>query len=196
MNFLAHARLAQHGSDDFLFGNLIADGLKGPVPAGLALQTALGVRFHRRLDALIDRDAITRALHARAPRPQRRVTGIALDIVWDHFLARRQHDSALNERIYRLLAHREAEIPPRQQRLFHCLRQQRWLEAYADFDFTCHAVAGVGQRLSGRNLLAELTPWLYREYDLLEASFVALWPRMEDHARQQRGAFRPPGADS
>jgi acyl carrier protein phosphodiesterase len=29
MNFLAHAWLARKGSDDFLYGNLIADGVKG-----------------------------------------------------------------------------------------------------------------------------------------------------------------------
>lgn len=29
MNFLAHGWLARGGSDDFLYGNLIADGVKG-----------------------------------------------------------------------------------------------------------------------------------------------------------------------
>ena len=53
-----------------------------------------------------------------------------------------------------------------------------WLRNYADFDFTCKAVAGLGQRLSGPNRLAELIPWLQSDYRLLEADYHSLWPAL------------------
>lgn len=186
MNFLAHATLARHGSDPWLLGNLVADGIKGRIAPEDRSAFSNGVRFHRRMDALIDRDPLTLSLRAEAPIELRRVTGIALDIVWDHFLARLTPDPPLNRRIYRVLEAFECDIPASQRTMFACLRRQGWLEAYADFDFTCQAVAGVGRRLRGRNLLADLTPWLYERYPTLENAFHALWPRLERLACQQR----------
>lgn len=185
MNFLAHATLARSGSDYWLLGNLVADGIKGRIAAEDRSAMARGVRFHRRMDALIDRDALTLSLRAQAPFELRRVMGIALDIVWDHFLARLRPDPLLNRRIYRVLHTLESDIPTSQKMMFAHLHRQGWLEAYEDFDFTCQAVAGVGQRLRGRNLLADLTPWLSQHYSLLEESFQTLWPRLERLARQQ-----------
>lgn len=185
MNFLAHATLAREGSDPWLLGNLVADGVKGRIETDNRSALASGVRFHRRMDALIDRDPLTLSLRARAPLALRRVTGIALDIVWDHFLARLKPDPTLNRRVYRVLQTFESDIPASQKMMFAHLCRQHWLEAYEDFDFTCQAVAGVGRRLRGRNLLADLTPWLSQHYGLLEESFQTLWPRLERLARQQ-----------
>lgn len=188
MNFLAHAELARHGSDVFMLGNLVADGIKGPVPSTADTELARGVRFHRKMDALIDQHETTLALKRQAPKAQRRVCGIALDIVWDHFLARRCHDQTLNQRVYRVLGQHDALIPARQQRMFAHLCREHWLEAYGNFDFTCRAITGVGTRLSGPNRLAELTPWLEREYALLEESFYVIWPWMQRAACEHAAA--------
>ena len=189
MNFLAHARLARHGGDLFMLGNLVADGIKGPVPATAPCELARGIRFHRRMDALIDQHDTTLALKRQAPTPQRRVCGIALDIVWDHFLARLYHDEVLNQRVYHVLSCHSDLVPERQVRLFEHLRRDNWLKAYASFDFTCRAIAGVGTRLSGPNRLAELTPWLEREYALLEESFHEIWPWMQRAACEHAAAL-------
>ncbi len=57
---------------------------------------------------------------------------------------------------------------------------QDWLHRYADFAFTCGAVRGIGQRLSGPNRLAELVPWLEEDYAGLERDFHRLWPAVAD----------------
>ncbi len=107
MNFLAHAWLAQPGDDGFLYGNLIADGVKGSDLSGWSPSVAGGIRHHRRVDAWVDQHSSVLLAKRRAPKTQRRYAGIALDIVWDHFIAR-QHagaeQSALVERCYRLLS--------------------------------------------------------------------------------------------
>ncbi|SPJ34737.1 ACP phosphodiesterase [Kushneria phyllosphaerae] len=177
MNFLAHAELARHGSDVFMLGNLVADGIKGTATADTEL--ARGVRFHRKMDALIDQHETTLALKQQSPSAQRRVCGIALDIVWDHFLARLYHDEHLNQRVYSVLTRHASMIPERQTRIFEHLCRENWLKGYGDFGFTCRAIAGVGTRLSGPNRLAELTPWLEREYSLLEDGFHEIWPWMQ-----------------
>ncbi|EWG99899.1 acyl carrier protein phosphodiesterase [Halomonas sp. BC04] len=178
MNFLAHAWLARGGSDEFLYGNLVADGVKGSDLSAWPDEVASGIRHHRRVDAFVDRHPVIHSARSRAPQTLRRYTGIALDLVWDHFVARQLGldvvESRLVLRCYRLLEQRPA--PARLALMMPVLVEQDWLHRYADFDFTCRAVRGIGQRLSGPNRLAELVPWLEADYAALERDFQCLWP--------------------
>ncbi|MFP4137715.1 MAG: ACP phosphodiesterase [Halomonas sp.] len=178
MNFLAHAWLARGGDDDFLYGNLIADGVKGSDLGECPVGVARGIRHHRRVDAYIDAHAVTRELLVRSPPGGRRVMGIALDLVWDHFVAQEVvaggPGSRLVARSYRLLEARSA--PARLAPMVPLLVEQDWLRRYADFSFTCRAIVGIGRRLSGPNRLAPLVPWLEAEYPGLEEAFHRLWP--------------------
>ena len=180
MNFLAHAWLVSAGSDDFLYGNLIADGVKGRDLSDWPAEIAQGVRHHRRVDAWVDRHPSVANARRRAPVAQRRYAGIALDMLWDHFLARdtagQADQNAIVERCYRLLSARSA--PNRLASLLPVLVEQDWLRGYADFDFTCRAIAGIGRRLSGPNQLAALVPWLDDDYQALEKDFQTLWPAL------------------
>jgi len=180
MNFLAHAWLVKAGSDDFLYGNLIADGVKGRDLSDWPAATALGIRHHRRVDAWVDSHPNVVNARRRAPPAQRRYAGIALDMVWDHFLARdtagQNDQDEIVKRCYRLLLARSA--PNRLAGMVPSLVEHDWLRGYADFAFTCRAVAGIGQRLSGPNQLAALVPWLRDDYQALEDDYQALWPAL------------------
>lgn len=180
MNFLAHAWLARGGSDDFLYGNLIADGVKGRDLSSWPPRVETGIRHHRCVDAVVDDHPVVVAARRRAPPTHRRFAGIALDLVWDHFLALElgldRVESPLVMRCYRLLKERPA--PERLSTMMPLLVDQDWLHRYADFAFTCRAVQRLGQRLSGPNRLAELVPWLQDDYPSLATDFVRLWPDM------------------
>lgn len=177
MNFLAHGWLARGGSDNFLYGNLIADGVKGADLSSWDVDQAAGIRHHRRVDAYVDGHPVVLSVLERSPRRQRRYVGIALDLVWDHFTATVLTEDErywLTYRCYRLLSARPA--PARLATMVPILVEQDWLNRYADFDFTCRAIAGIGGRLSGPNRLAELVPWLEEEYEQLYRDFTMLWP--------------------
>lgn len=175
MNFIGHALLSYRGNDDFLFGNLIADGIKGSDLGYLGGDLEAGVRWHRRVDAVIDQHPQVLALLEQMP--YRRVAGIALDIVWDHFLSQYELPEALAKRCYRLLS--ERPLPERLNRMLTHLVEGHWLERYADFGFTLSAIGGVGHRLRGENLLRALIPWLETHYDELKASYQRLWPDIQ-----------------
>src|SRR5690554_105012 len=104
--------------------------------------------------------------------------GIALDLVWDHFVAKElgldSTQSQLVLRSYHVLGRHSA--PARLSRMVPALIAQDWLHRYADYTFTCRAIDGIGQRLSGPNRLAELLPWLRHDYPRLEQDFRQLWP--------------------
>lgn len=180
MNFLAHAWLARGGSDDFLWGNLIADGVKGSDLSAWPAEVAEGIRHHRRVDAFVDAHPVVAAIRCRTPGRQRRYVGIALDLVWDHFVARelgcQELSSPLVTRTYRVL--RTQPAPARLATLVPAMVEQDWLHRYADFTFTCRAIAGIGQRLAGPNRLAELVPWLEEEHSRLADDFQRLWPEV------------------
>ncbi|QOR38845.1 DUF479 domain-containing protein [Billgrantia diversa] len=189
MNFLAHAWLARGGSDDFLYGNLIADGVKGSDLSAWSEEVASGIRHHRRVDAYVDAHPAVLAARRRAPVAYRRYAGIALDLVWDHFVARElaldRNESRLVLRSYRVLGRHPA--PARLERMVPVLVAQDWLHRYADFGFTCDAVRGMGQRLSRPNRLAALVPWLKEDYDGLERDFQHLWPAVADELEVPSG---------
>jgi len=177
LNFLAHAWLARGGSDAFLLGNLVADGIKGSDLSAWPAPFAEGVRHHRRVDAFVDRHDTVRGALERTPKGQRRFAGIALDLVWDHFAARQlpaQERDTLICRCYRLMGRETA--PARLASMVPVLIEQDWLHRYADFGFTCRAICGIGTRLRGPNRLAELIPHLEDDYPRLERDFEVLWP--------------------
>ena len=189
MNFLAHAWLARGGSDDFLWGNLIADGVKGSDLSSWSADIAEGIRHHRRVDAFVDAHPVVAEIRRRAPSSQRRYAGIALDLMWDHFISRDLEHQAqppvLIPRTYRVL--RAQPAPARLARLVPMLVEQDWLRRYADFAFTCRAIAGIGQRLTGPNRLAELVPWLAEERPRLEDDFQRLWPEVRQALEVREG---------
>lgn len=198
MNFLGHAVIAQQGSDAFLLGNLIADGVKGPVPdSGWSLDVRNGMRCHREVDAWIDHHPAVIALKPLVPPATRRVAGIGFDMIWDHFLARDMLDPsiqvpelqpALMDRVYRTLTIHDALIPPAMKPMFKALVRERWLESYARYDTTCHAIERIGRRLRGENRLQQLTPWLMQERTLLEHTYHQLWPDLLRRATLVNGS--------
>ncbi|QEM81732.1 ACP phosphodiesterase [Halomonas binhaiensis] len=189
MNFLAHAWLARHGSDAFLYGNLVADGIKGGDLTGLPDDAAQGVRHHRRVDAYVDAHPVVLNARRRSPHGLQRYSGIVLDLVWDHFLCRHlavEDRDELIERCYIILMQKPA--PARLKEMVPILVREDWLRAYADFDFTCRAIRGIGTRLSGPNRLAELLPHLRHEYPRLERDFQALWTDTSEYLTARSGA--------
>ncbi|HSH47004.1 MAG TPA: ACP phosphodiesterase [Halomonas sp.] len=208
MNFLAHAWLARRGSDAFLYGNLIADGVKGASLDDWPVEVALGIRHHRRVDAHVDHHPCIVAARSRAPAGTRRYAGIALDLVWDHFLARRlSADDELFPRCYRLLA--EQPAPARLAAMVPVMVQQDWLRRYADWHFTCRALEGLGQRLEQRlnqgqlqgatrrrpeqSRLAALIPWLNDDYQALGDDFASFWPELGDALEAAGSGSTPSG---
>ncbi|WP_191236974.1 ACP phosphodiesterase [Cobetia marina] len=206
MNFLGHARLSLAGSDNFLFGNLIADGVRGSDLSDWSPEVEAGIRFHRRCDAVIDAHPETRWLLTQVPPSSRRVAGIAFDMMWDHLLAAEMHDDDI-KRLYRLLA--REEVPSRLSSLIEWIQVRDALRRYQELEFTLATIASIGERMTARrrlrqtsdtcqtsdtrngrhthkvgsldagaNPLADMTPWLADNRAMLEDSFARLWPDM------------------
>lgn len=86
MNFLAHLWLAErtHTSPA---GAILGDVVHGRLDAELPPALALGIRIHRRIDAVTDHHPLSIGWRSRFAPGTRRYAGIVLDLLCDHALA-------------------------------------------------------------------------------------------------------------
>lgn len=184
MNYLAHAWLARH-SDDAILGAMLGDFVRGqqalldwPVPVREEI-----VR-HRFIDRYTDSHPEVIAARARFGT-LRRYAGIALDVYFDHCLARdwAQWDAgsldAFSARVYRILAERHAQLPARLAAMLPRMTTQDWLGSYQHRESVDHAVVGIATRLSrnGDRLVACLD-LLHREAPAIDAAFEGFFPEL------------------
>jgi len=87
MNFLAHFWLTDRAQLP-LAGALLGDVLRGALPPQMPPALAASVTLHRRVDATTDRHPRVAAVRASFPPGARRYSGILLDLLFDHVLAR------------------------------------------------------------------------------------------------------------
>lgn len=160
---------------DFVFGTSGPDAWPAPVRDEILR--------HRRIDRFTDTHPAVAALRARFPDGRRRYAGIALDVYFDHCLARdwhRWHDTDLDAftgRFYaHLLAHHD-RLPDRLRQLAPLMARHDWLGSYRERASVDRAVARIATRLSrhGDRLVACLDD--LREHEALAAAtFDAFFP--------------------
>jgi len=135
MNFLAHALLAGPADADRI-GGLMGDFVMGILPAGLPPDLASGVALHRAIDSFADRHPAFIASRARVSTLRRRVSGVLIDLFYDHLLARdwpRHASGTLDQfttQLYAALADYTALLPERAHEVADLMRRNDWLGSY------------------------------------------------------------------
>ena len=190
MNWLAHLRLAP---DEPLvrLGNLAGDFVRGVDLSGLHPQVRRGVLQHRAVDRFVDDHRVHRRGRARFDAPWRRFAGVALDVFYDHFLARdwtRLGDGstldAFVDRVHADLERHRALLPQALASLQDRLRAAGWLRTYGTVEGIERVLAAMSRRGRRSQPLATAVGELRRSYDAFEADFAALWPELETFARR------------
>lgn len=136
MNFLAHIYLS--GNDkDIIIGNFIADGIRGSsykiFPEGIQK----GILLHREIDTFTDAHPIVRKSTKRLHKKYGHYSGIIVDILYDHFLAKNwvvYSEVPLDEFVenfYNLLSEYHEILPTRIQRMIPYMLADNWLLSYA-----------------------------------------------------------------
>ncbi|MEH6451843.1 MAG: ACP phosphodiesterase, partial [Psychromonas sp.] len=87
MNFLAHLHIAQHTNTSFV-GNFLGDFVKGDPQGKFNRDIVKGIRLHRFVDSYIDQHHLVTSTKPLFEPELRRYSPIALDMFWDHCLAK------------------------------------------------------------------------------------------------------------
>lgn len=202
MNYLAHALLAGPVAADRV-GGVIGDFVKGPLdpcPPGVSPGLAAGVALHRRIDSFADSHPAFRRSRARISAERRRVSGIMIDLFYDHFLALHwERVSAplpverslvdFTAHIYRLIETHPEPLPPAFLPVFERMAAHDWLTGYRDPDNVALALDRMAAfRLRRPNTLAGSGQELLQAYPGFEADFFDFLPDALAFAESVRGS--------
>ena len=189
MNFLAHCALAD-SDPRLLVGGFLGDFVKGTIPSNLPERVQLGVRLHRRLDAFsaVEPDIKTSVL--RLPSDARRVGGVFVDLITDHFLARafdRLHGEPLTDftaRTYRTLYAHEHLLPSDARGFLDYASEHDLFAGYVDRAPIERAFARICRRLDRSELTAPCMAAFDADYAQFEGDFGRYYPALRAHASE------------
>lgn len=191
MNYIAHIHLARHSQTSML-GNFLGDFVKGSDLSALPPDIQYGVRLHRKIDTFTDAHAGVKALKSMFPSSLRRMSGVVLDIYFDHLLI--CHWSRFNDydysstlaQFYALLAATPITLAsPRFAQTRESLLRRQWLADYRHVGACLRAMKSVERRLSGRIVFAEQALlFLRNEHVHIEREFCEFYPQLMSHVIQ------------
>lgn len=184
MNWLAHLRLAPRAPLVRL-GNLAGDFVRGVELRDLHPELRRGIEQHRAIDRFVDAHPVCRRGRGRFAPPWRRFAGVALDVFYDHYLARdwSRHGGSdplddFVEGVHEELARHRALLPPDLRRIHAQMRRHGWLRRYGTVEGVEGVLVAMSQRSPRAHPLATAASELRRHYDTFEADFVELWPEL------------------
>ena len=175
MNFLGHLYFSNNNLD-LMVANLFGDFCKGKSYLDYPIETQKGVLLHRAIDSFIDNHASVIAVRQKLYTPLPKVSGIAIDLYFDHLLAKNWqmfHHLTLTDFLVLFYDHTldtELNYPSDFLLFIKKLRESKWMNYYAsEFGFQ-KSCEGVSRRLSFDNELINapihIAPY---KHDLFEA---------------------------
>jgi acyl carrier protein phosphodiesterase len=192
LNYLVHLYLA--GTDPGLqLGALMGDFVKGPVPAGLPDNVALGLHLHRRIDTLAQNSSHTRQSRQKLQMKFGHGRGIIIDIFYDHFLASTWGDYSPHPlpefaaQVYQLLRENHDLLPTGLQRILPFMIEHNWLVSYQYREVVARALQRIAQRLSRPLPLAEGIDDLITHEGPLRQDFKCFMAEAADYVEEQFG---------
>ena len=190
MNYLAHLFFAEDNSQSRI-GNLLGDFCRGVDVKNLPDAVQQGLRQHRAVDAFTDRSAEVLAAKQYFSPHRRRFAGIAIDMLFDHFLIRHwstfhpQPFDLYKQQLYQKLQADLPQMPASMQPTVSAIIRQDWFTSYTEINQLGHALDRVAQRIRFANQFAGAGLDIQAHYPELEQLFLQFFPRLQQHVQQQ-----------
>jgi len=190
MNVLAHALLARQAGCS-LVGNLLGDFVRGAPPAHFPRRWQDGIRLHRRIDGFVDGHAASACSVARLPAAQRRWARVALDVYYDHLLARdwarhsEQPLAAFSAAVYAALDAQRAALPAGLVRFADFMAERDLLVGYREPAVIAEVLTRMAGRARRPNPLAQVFADLRAADAGLGEDFATLFPATRAFARAE-----------
>lgn len=156
MNYLAHIYLS--GDNDLVtIGNFIADGIKGKSYKKYPRDFQIGILLHRHIDTFTDAHDVVRQSTKRLHEKYGHYSGIIVDILYDHFLAKNWDNYSTKslksyvENFYDSLETHYEILPLRIQKMMPYMITDNWLESYASIEGISRVLDGMNRRTKNRS---------------------------------------------
>ncbi|WP_100640694.1 ACP phosphodiesterase [Marinobacter salexigens] len=187
MNHLAHLFLAPD-SPEARVGSVLGDFTRGVDLAALPDSVRLGIRHHLAVDSFTDKHPDVLASKRLFSAQRRRFAGVALDILYDHFLL--QHWSQFTDTdqstfintVYAELQSNESLMSPDMARTTRHLVAHDWFGSYRDLDNIGFALDRVAARIRFQNSFAGIINEIRPLHTELEGHFLSFFPDLQEFA--------------
>jgi acyl carrier protein phosphodiesterase len=184
MNYLAHIHLA-HVTNTSMLGNFFGDFVKGSDLSHLNEEHQLGVRLHRKIDTYTDSHDDVKALREMFPKSVRRMSGIVIDIYFDHLLCAHWSQftdpnlDKILDRFYTEVQQHPDAISERFQQVRQGLLNHRWLSDYQEARNCKRSFEQIERRLNKRILFADEAAEFIALHDVeLRERFLNFYPEL------------------
>lgn len=183
MNYLAHIYLS--GNNKMVtIGNFIADGIRGKKYKTYPIEVQKGILLHRQIDTFTDAHPTVRQSTKRLHKNYGHYSGIIVDILYDHFLAKnwsKYSDVLLEdyaENFYQILTDNIEILPQRILKMMPHLISGNWLLSYATKEGIAKVLDGMNKRTKNRSQMNLATKELDLFYDEFEAEFTSFFEEL------------------
>ena len=190
MNFLAHIYLS--GNNKMVtIGNFIADGIKSDAYKNYPADIQKGILLHREIDTFTDAHPIVRQSTKRLHKNYGHYSGVIVDILYDHFLAKDWNIYSpvkLNdfvENFYEDLEEHFEILPLRIQNLIPYMIADNWLYNYSKIEGIQRVLDGMNRRTKHISRMNEATTELKKHYTEFQEEFTLFFNELIPFSREK-----------
>jgi acyl carrier protein phosphodiesterase len=187
LNHLAHLFLAPD-SELHRVGSLLGDFARGLDSQSLPPALHEGLRHHRSVDAFTDQHPDVIASKRCFSDQRRRFAGVALDILYDHYLLRHwDRFSSVGmddfiDQVYGELEKHRSVMPEKMQTVTGRIVQHDWFRSYRDLDNIGFALDRVASRIRFNHSFYGMIDEIKNHETELEQRFLRFFPELRAHA--------------
>jgi acyl carrier protein phosphodiesterase len=187
LNHLAHLFLAPN-SPEARVGSLLGDFTRGVDLAALPDSVRLGVRHHLAVDSFTDKPPDVLASKRLFSAQRRRFAGVALDILYDHFLLLHWSEftdadqNTFIKNVYTELQANEDLMTPVMSRTTRHMVSHDWFGSYRALDNIGYALDRVAARIRFQNSFAGSIDEIRPVHSELEERFLSFFPDLHKFA--------------
>ncbi|GAA3630800.1 acyl carrier protein phosphodiesterase [Flavivirga jejuensis] len=190
MNYLAHIYLS--GDNDLItVGNFIADGIKGKSYKKHLKDIQIGILLHRNIDTYTDAHQTVRLSTKRLHEKYGHYSGIIVDILYDHFLAKNWSKYCtvpLHKYVadfYNSLETHYDLLPLRIQKMMPHMIADNWLLSYASIDGISRVLNGMNRKTKNKSGMHEAVVELEEFYKEFENEFTLFFNELIIFSKQK-----------
>ncbi len=183
MNFLAHIYLS--GNNDFIkIGNFMADGIRGNDYMEFDSEIKKGILLHREIDTFTDAHPVYRQSKHRLHKKYGHYSGVIMDIVYDHFLAKNwtnYSDEKLVDFVdnfYDSLTNNHNLLTEKTKKMLPYMIEQNWLVSYETLAGLEKILFQMDYRTKHRVHMQEAIVEIKEYYDDFNAEFTIFFEEL------------------
>lgn len=190
MNFLAHIYLS--GNNDLLkIGNFMADSIRGHHYLDYPDDIRKGILLHRYIDTFTDAHPIYRKSKHRLHEKYGHYSGVIMDIVYDHYLAKnwsKYSDEKLEDyadSFYKLLQNNYRLLTEKIQKMMPSMIARNWLVSYESLDGLEMILFQMDYRTKHRVHMQEAIVEVKQFYAEFEEEFTLYFEELQQHCKEK-----------